>query len=241
MASFIKSSDSEFGLQLENFRSKLPGYATALGVTVEEIDTVNADTNYYLSVLLAQTNFQTYAESVTNYKDLLRYGNGNEVLGQFPKVPKAPVNGGGDPTVASASPAPMVAANVQERFSKLVQRIKGSPNYNKTIGEDLGIEGTETPFNPETGKPEIKTTYSSGGHPVLKWKKGKFQGLEVWKNTGTGWTKLDTDTCPDYTDKTELPPVGQTAVWKYKMIYLYKDAQVGQWSDEATVTVSGSI
>jgi hypothetical protein len=179
-------------------------------------------------VLIAQSKFQTFAEAVTKYKDLLRYGNGTEVLGAFPTVPSVPI-------------APPAGANVQERFSKLVQRIKGSPNYSKSIGEDLDIEVKEEPFDPQAGKPEIKTAYSSGGHPVLKWKKGKYQGVEVWKNTGTGWQKLDIDTSPDYTDKTALPAAGQTAVWQYKMIYLYKDAQAGNWSDEATVTVSGNV
>ncbi len=178
--------------------------------------------------MLAQESTQDFSESVTSYKNLLRYGNGTQVLGAFPPQPQLPNS-------------PAVPANVQERFSKLVQRIKGSPNYTKTIGEDLGIEADTSAFDPEAGKPVIKTAYSSGGHPVLKWKKGKFQGVEIWKNTGSGWVKLDTDSSPDYTDKTELPPVGQTAVWKYKMIYLYKDAVVGEWSDEVTVTVLGSV
>lgn len=226
--SFIVLSDAGFGIQLENFNAKLPNYATVLGVSTTELSVLKTDTDYYLEVLVAQSKFQTYAEAVTKYKDLLCYGNGTEVLGSFPTVP----------TIPSAPPA---GANVQERFSKLAQRIKGSPNYSKSIGEDLGIEAKEEPFDPQAGKPEIKTAFSSGGHPVLKWKKGKYQGVEVWKNTGTGWQKLDIDTSPDYTDKTALPAAGQTAVWQYKMIYLYKDAQAGNWSDEATVTVSGNV
>jgi hypothetical protein len=46
---------------------------------------------------------------------------------------------------------------------------------------------------------------------------------------------------PDYTDKAPLPPAGQSAMWQCKMTYLYKHAQVGQWSNELTVTVSCTV
>ena len=36
-----------------------------------------------------------------------------------------------------------------------------------------------------------------------------------------------------------LPAAGTSAVWKYKAIYRLNDAQVGQWSDVATIGVMG--
>ncbi len=227
--SFIKRSDTEFALQLENFNSKLPTYAATLDVTPTEMAQSAADSAFFSSVVSAQETIQTYAEAITGYKDLARYGRGDEVLPGFPNMP---------PFIM---PSPPVAAKIEKRFSLLCQRIKASLNYSKTIGEDLGIESTDSIFNPEAGKPVIKTAFSSGGHLVLKWKKGKFQGVEVWKDTGAGWQKLDIDTSPDYTDKSPLPPAGQSATWQYKMIYLYKDAVVGQWSDIVTVTVAGNV
>lgn len=56
-----------------------------------------------------------------------------------------------------------------------------------------------------------------------------------------GFIKLDRDFNPDYIDKTPLPAEGISAVWKYKMIYLYKDEVVGEWSDEVTTTVYGNV
>ena len=44
-----------------------------------------------------------------------------------------------------------------------------------------------------------------------------------------------------FADKHPLPAVGTSAAWKYKMIYLLKDETIGDWSDETTVTVYGSV
>src|SRR6266446_1189694 len=71
--------------------------------------------------------------------------------------------------------------------------------------------------------PDSKIEMSSGGHPNLRWTKGKFDGVEIWKDSGTGLVKLDRDMRPDYIDKTNLPANGTAAVWRYKMIYLMND------------------
>jgi hypothetical protein len=47
------------------------------------------------------------------------------------------------------------------------------------------------------------------------------------------------DTIPDYLGTTALPAPGASAVWKYKAIYRLGDEQVGQWSDEARISVMG--
>ena len=231
MQSFIERTDDGFLLQVNTFCNKIDTYATLLGVTAGEVTSIKADRDLLAWAVPGQNVIQSFAQTFTNFKNLLRYGNGTEVLSQLPVVP-----------VLNSPPA-LVDANVQKRFSDLAKRIKASPKYTKSIGEDLGIEVAHTPFDPQLGKPVFKTTYSSGGHPHLIWKKGKFQGVEIWvdRNDTKGWVKLERDFHPDFTDKAPLPPVGQTAVWNYKMIYLFADEIVGSWSDETAVTVYGSV
>jgi len=36
-----------------------------------------------------------------------------------------------------------------------------------------------------------------------------------------------------------LPAAGQSALWKYKAIYLQADQRVGQWSNVASIPVAG--
>jgi hypothetical protein len=105
----------------------------------------------------------------------------------------------------------------------------------------LGIAAPASTFNPADGKPDFFIEFSSGGHPNLRWTKGKFDGVEIWKDSGTGFVKLDRDMKPDYIDKTDLPKLGVAAVWKYKMIYLMDDEPIGNWSDVVSVTVHGEV
>jgi hypothetical protein len=231
MATYIERTDEGFILQLQRFCDRINIYAAPLGITPMQIAAVDADKDLFIAVFEEMVTFRGYAESLTNYKNLLRYGNGDEILGVIPTAPVIP----------AVFPA-LTAANAQKRFAELIHTITCSPNYTVTIGEDLGIEAPVTPFNPAEGKPEIKTLYSTGGLPGFMWKKGRYQGVEVWINTGTGWKFLDKDFNPDFVDKqTPLPAAGTSAVWKYKAIYLYKGEQAGQWSEELSITVYGAV
>jgi len=79
------------------------------------------------------------------------------------------------------------------------------------------------------------------GKPTIEWKKGDSDGIQliVDRGDGNGYHWLANDSTPDYPDTEPLPPLGQSATWKYKAIYLLDDEQVGQWSDELVVTVQG--
>lgn len=198
-----------------------------------KVAAVKNDKQVFVEVFGQLLIFRDFAESFTNYKNLFRYGNGDEVLGNFPPSPVI------NPPLP---PLPVVTANCQKRFAELIQDCVKSSNYTVAIGEDLGIEAPVTPFNPADGQPVIKKLYSTGGLPGFSWKKGKYQGIEVWINTGAGWKYLDKDFNPDFVDKqTPLPPAGTSAVWKYKAIYLFKGEQAGQWSEELSITVYGAV
>jgi hypothetical protein len=231
MATYIERTDEGFLLQLHRFSERISIYAAALGITPVQIAAHEADKEFFTAVFEAVITFRGYAESLTNYKNLLRYGNGSEVLGAIPTAP-----------VISATFPALTAASAQKRFADLIKQCTASPNYTLAIGEDLGIEAPVSPFVPGDGKPEIKAFISDGGQPGFRWKKGKYQGVEIWINTGTGWKFLDKDFNPDFVDKkTPLPAAGTSAVWKYKAIYLYKGEQAGQWSEELNIPVYGAV
>ncbi|MDI1318023.1 hypothetical protein [Flavobacterium sp.] len=48
---------------------------------------------------------------------------------------------------------------------------------------------------------------------------------------------LDKDLHPYFINKSELPPAEESAVWKYRALYLYNYDQVGLWSDIVTISV----
>lgn len=225
---FIKSSDAEFVLQIIKFGETLPGYSGTLGISPAEVTQAQQDSEYLTWVLQCMNIYHEHSESWTKFKNLMRKG----VDGNVTSVPAPPVLPG--------TPAVTVQPNIQERFSKLAAKCKLSPNYTATIGEDLGIEAPSVTFNPQEGKPVFTIRLVSGGKPELVWVKGRFEGVVIYrKEQGGSYSRLDTDLRPNYVDNTATAPEGQSKVYTYKMIYLYNDEQVGMWSDEVTITVTG--
>jgi len=230
MATFIETKDEKFGTQLRIFCQKVDTHSATLGLNAAKVISIKKDSTFFDYTLDAANSFKTFAQSMNGYKFLLRKGRGDEVLPAFPAIP----------TLAVAPT--LVAANVQKRFAEIIQDCVRSGNYTIGIGEDLGIEKPETVFDPQLGQPEFEIELNSGGRPNLLWPKGKFQGIEIWKDSdGTGFKFLDKDFNPDYLDKSALPAAGTSAVWKYKMIYLFQDEQVGNWSEEVVITVYGNV
>ena len=229
MADFVKNDDAAFATQLADFASGLTTYGALLGFTPTEITDAGKDATLFGYLVARQSEVQAYSENFTGYKNLARYGNDTEVLpATIPVIAAFPVA------------PPVTAANIEDRFRKRAAKAKSSTNYTHSIGETLRIVAPEEIFDPLTGKPTFKVFMDSGS-PLLKWVKGKFQGVEIWADHGQGWQKQERDFKSPWVDHTSLPAAGQSAAWKYKMIYILNDATTGLWSDEVTVTVYGSV
>jgi hypothetical protein len=67
--------------------------------------------------------------------------------------------------------------------------------------------------------------------------------IEIWVDHGDGanFVLLTMNTEPNTPDDSPLPSAGTSAAWKYKAIYHYQDAQVGQWGDVISVTVGNQL
>lgn len=223
-------SDVQFQSTLTNFSGKIENYAPALGVTPDEILSVKADSTFFTYVMDVQNRIQKHSKEWTSYKRLLRSSAKTVNLGDVP--------------VWNAVPAPpTVKADITGRFAKLVQRIQGSDNYTEAIGSDLGINtisAVTTPAELAAMKPVLKI-HLVAGQPIIEWKKGDADGIEIHKAIGTGeYQYLATDLRPHFQDKSPIPAHGESAVWKYKAIYISGDDRVGQWSDEVSISVMGS-
>jgi hypothetical protein len=121
----------------------------------------------------------------------------------------------------------------------MVNRIKAHQGYTTAIGQNLGIEiSASQKIDLDNSQPTLKSVMR-GGVVNLLWKKGKLDGILIEKDSGDGFVTLDKDFHPDFIDNSVMPAQGQSAIWKYRAIYLMNDEKVGMWSDTITVTVSG--
>ena len=227
---FIKNRDVEFSSQLTNFKLNIGPYATLLSVTAGQITTQAADADYFAYTVACQEICVNCAQQWTAWRDLIREGG-------TPPATGAPL-----PAIFPAAVA-AVALGIEVRFRALVKQIKAHPSYNVGIGEVLGIEGP-THAGPDFAilKPLIKLEVS-GGSVIIRW---SWQGFSAFldmieicvdRADGKGFVTLCQDTTPDYTDTTPAPAT--PTKWTYKAIFRVGDQRVGQWSDEASLTVGG--
>jgi hypothetical protein len=218
---------------LGNFKEKLPGYATALGLTVAQVADAVADCAWleYLlkSWLPAERAFD---QACTETLLAARSGAGAEAM-SLPAF-NAP---------ALPSGVAAVAPGALERIIALVYVIKNGGKCTDSIGADLGIVGGAA-AGPDLNAvtPVLKASVSGDG-VSLKW---GWQGKRVWlsscevrvdRGDGAGFVLLTMGTRPGCVDKHPLPAT--RTVWSYKAIYRANDAEVGQWSQTVSVAVGG--
>ena len=225
---YISANDDQFAAQLKTFKIGIGSYATTLGLTPLQFSTQAADADYFGYVVSCQEIMQGGSQQWTGWKNLTRGGGPVPIAG-------APV-----PPVFPAVVVP-VAPGVEARFRALVKLIKANPNYNETMGQVLGIEGSHSTAPDLSTIQAIITASVQGNAVFVGW---GWQGqsafldmCELQVDRGTGWTLLAFDTTPNYTDTASLPAT--PTKWKYRAIFRVGDAQVGVWSNTVEITVGG--
>lgn len=226
MKIYVERTDDGLLNQVDNFLLKAATYP-ALGLVPAKLTALRADWTLMKYIVGSSNMHSTHASALVAYKQTLRYG-GN--LGGIPPAP----------TLAAAPP--VTSGGMESRFRDLIQDAVRSSAMTDAIAQDLGIVAPATAGRGDidVAKPTFSVTYSSGGHPLIVWKKGRFEGVEIHKSKdGINFSKLDRDFKPDYIDKSDLPEPTKAEVWYYKLIYLLNDEQVGQWSDVQSIAVGG--
>jgi hypothetical protein len=228
---YLNQNDAAFGGQLTTFKTTIGSYSVLLEVSAAQVTAQAADADYFNYVLACRDVMQHAALQWTGWKNLMRSGG-------------APPPSGA-PVVAPVFPpvVPAVAPGIEARFRALVKQIKASANYNPTIGQALGIEGSEqTGPDLATIQPDL-TAIIKGTHVELPWGWGGFANyldqleMQVDRSDGKDYVLLAIDTTPGYTDTTPFPAT--STIWTYRAIYRVGDSRVGQWSKPVSVTVGG--
>ena len=228
MSNYLETNDEKFAVQISNFGSKIGGsYQLLFGLTVDEVKGAQQDAAFFFWLVTSNKKMATNKRNWTSFKNIVKKGAIN--------VPNTVVP---ETVVLDVMPT-AVSAGIVFRFTTLVNRIKAHQNYTKAIGQNLGIElTTSQKVDLDTSQPILKVVLR-GGKVNLNWKKGKFDGIVIEKDSGSGFVTLDKDIHPNFIDNSPLPEVGVSVVWKYRAMYLYRDEPVGIWSDIVTTSVTG--
>ncbi len=224
---YLPQTDPEKAIWLNNLSAKIPAYGGKYALTVPELNDVadiHADFTYRMQ---AVNKIAAYSKQWTAYKNALRDGLpvGAEVQ------PPIPPDLGPIPTISLPGGF--------KRLTMIVKKIKSNPAYSEADGQDMGIEGVETIIDFTTLTPQVSVRTGSGGYTEIVWNKQNMDGIAIYKDAGDnrGFVLYDLDNHPNWQDKHALPPSGQSALWKYKVIYRLNDEEVGQWSNVLSITV----
>jgi hypothetical protein len=186
--SYLPDKELDRKVWLDNFNAKLTFHFTTLELTAAEQTSVINDTAMWSFILDFSSQLRASSEEATAYKRILRSGPD----GPAGNVPSPP-SGGTPPTV--------VDGDIFERIGRFVQRLKNHDNYTEAIGQDLGIIGPESTFDPQSGMPALELRIVNGNQVQVRWVKGEFQGVRIEVDRdGAGWDFLAIDTSPHYID-----------------------------------------
>ena len=129
--SYFPASEADRVLWFTNLVAKLPIQGPNLGLSATEITDAIADSVCYIWIVKDWNGaLQQKALEATTYKTLIANGTGSDIV-------PLPAN-----LVFDQAP-PMRIPGVLTRISTLVQKIKLSPNYTDSIGQDLGTVGVQ--------------------------------------------------------------------------------------------------
>lgn len=227
MSNYLETNDEKFAIQIGNFGSKLGDYLTLFGLAENEVTGAQEDAAYFQWIVSNVEKVDTYKRNWTSFKTIAKKGATNITNNTVP-----------NPAVLDTMPK-AVAPGIQFRFTTLVNRIKAHQNYTVGIGQNLGIElSSIQKLDLDAAHPTLKIVIRAG-KVNLDWKKGKFDGIVIEKDSGTGFVMLDKDLHPNFVDNSPLPAQGESVIWKYRAMYLFSDNQVGFWSNVVTTSVSG--
>ena len=120
----------------------------------------------------------------------------------------------------------------------LIRKIKSSGNYTLQIGQELGIETIDVPLNLDDLKPFLKLFKNADGTIRITWKKGFVAAINIYSKRGdeTTFTLLATVTLTSFKDvRPNLNGAPEKREYFGRLVY--KDVEVGQQSDVASITV----
>ncbi len=230
MKKIIERSDMLFLGQLKMFCDNISFYQKLLGITDEQVTAIKAAYHLYQYIMDVEMAMNLSGVAVTACKNWIKDGPSSQPLTPFPPLYVYPV------------PIPVfTSGNVVSLFAKITDDCVKSAGFSKAIGIALGIYlATE-----ERGdivaeiKPPLTAKVSPACHPILHSKKGTYQGYQVYKDSadGKGLLEYKLSITADFVDNADLPVTGTTKVWRYKIIYIQSNKEIGNFSDIISVTV----
>jgi hypothetical protein len=222
----VPRTNAEVAAWALHLAGKIDTHAPALALAADEVAALKADAAMIDWSIKAAASLRASTQQFTAFKEALLDGP----IGTAPSaVPAAP-------TLAKAPAA--VPTGAIPRTRALAQRIKKAVAYTEAIGLDLGIVASGADLAAGgSAKPTFRATALAHSENRLDWVKGPHSGVVIQgRRPGENdWSDLGRDNYSPYVDGRPPLAAGASETREYRMRYLDKDTEVGEWSDVVSV------
>ena len=128
--------------------------------------------------------------------------------------------------------------NSESLIRAMAKQIKARNDYTEGLGAQLGIVGPEHLFDLTTAHPDLTGIDQTAGRVILYFTKVNSDGVNIYcqREYDTDWVLLIRATTSPYIDNRPLLQIGKPELRRYTAVYMLKDQEIGQFSDDLVIT-----
>ena len=117
------------------------------------------------------------------------------------------------------------------------RRIKARATYSDGLGAQLGIVGVKDSHDLSTSRPELTGIDQTDGVVILSFSKYNSDGINIYskRDNDADWVLLTRATLSPFVDARPLLQAGKPELRHYSAIYILKDKEIGNYSNEVVV------
>lgn len=119
----------------------------------------------------------------------------------------------------------------------VIRLIKALPGHTPAQGKKFGIDNTAKPIDLVNAKPKLMGKDLTDGKVELRFNKSNYDGVNIYsqREGDTEWVLISRANVSPFSDPRALLAPGKPELRRYSTIYVYKDAEIGKYSDEIIV------
>jgi len=128
--------------------------------------------------------------------------------------------------------------NSESLIRAMAKQIKARNDYTEGLGAQLGIVGPEHLFDLTTAHPDLTGIDQTAGRVIIYFTKVNSDGVNIYcqREYDTDWVLLIRATTSPYIDNRPLLQIGKPELRRYTAVYMLKDQEIGQFSDDLVIT-----
>lgn len=231
MADYMPTNETNLDTWFQNFSNKMQTAGNQHGFSADEIKQTADDYSVLHSLIHGAETMRVNASEYTAYKNIVVFGGATSPTPAFPAM-SLPT----EPTFTVG-----IKAGIVERTRALVKRLKVSPNYNESVGQDFQVIGTTNDRSVNgDAKPVLKIKALANSLVEISFVKGEADGieLELQRGSETGWTRIGKFIKTPAEDDTPTITPNTPEVRRYRGRFLEGNKPVGLFSDIASIVTT---